>query len=144
LPGNKKLTSGEGYFAVVLETAGSKTVTVRDTVTTSITATSGSITVSAAAASHFSVTGSPSSITAGNSVNFTVTAQDPYGNLDSGYAGTFHFSSTDDLATMPPNSPLPGGTGLFSIALKRSGNQTLTVTDTSSTTITGTSNTITV
>ncbi len=48
LPANHTLTSGVGTFSATLKTAGTKTLTATDTVTTSITGTSGNITVSPA------------------------------------------------------------------------------------------------
>ncbi len=143
LPANSTLTNGTGTFSVTLKTAGNQTLTATDTVTSTITGTSGTIAVSAAAATHFSVS-APSSATAGSAFNVTVTAQDAFNNTATGYSGTVHFTSTDGSATLPVNNTLTNGVGTFSATLQTAGNQTLTATDTVTSTITGTSNTITV
>jgi hypothetical protein len=141
LPANSTLTNGSGTFSATLKTVGNQTITATDTVTSSITGTSNTITVSAAAATHFSVS-APASATAGTAFNFTVTAQDQFNNTATGYAGTVHFTSSDGQAVLPANSTLTNGTGTFSATLKTVGNQTITATDTTTSSITGTSNTI--
>ncbi len=94
-------------------------------------------------ATHFSVTASPSSLTAGSSTSITVTALDASGNVVTGYTGTVHFTSSDTQAILPPNSTLTNGTGTFSVTLATAGNQTVTATDASVGSITG-STTVTV
>ena len=143
LPANTTLTSGTGTFSATLKTAGNQTITGTDTVTASITGTSGTVTVNSAAATHFSVV-APASATAGTAFNLTVTALDQFNNTATGYAGTVHFTSTDGSATLPANSTLTNGTGTFSATLKVAGNQTITATDTVTSSITGTTNAISV
>src|SRR5262245_9398088 len=65
LPADSTLTNGTGSFSATLATAGSQTITARDTQNASITGTSNTITVAAAAATHFAVS-APGSATAGN------------------------------------------------------------------------------
>ncbi len=137
LPADATLTGGTGTFAVTMKTAGTQTVTATDTVS-AITGASGNITVSPAAASHFTVV-APAAETAGTSFSFNVTAFDPFNNLVTGYAGTVAFTSTDAQASLPGNMTLTNGVGTFSATLKTSGNQTITVTDTVTAAITGTS-----
>jgi hypothetical protein len=141
LPANSTLTNGTGTFSATLKTAGNQTITATDTVTISITGTSNNITVSAAAATHFSVS-APANATAGTAFNFTVTAQDQFGNTATGYAGTVHFTSSDGQAVLPANSTLVSGTRTFSATLKTAGNQSITATDTVTSSITGASGTI--
>jgi len=143
LPANSTLTNGTGTFPATLKTLGSQTITATDTVTATITGTSNAITVSAAAATHFAVT-APTTATAGASFNYTVTAEDQFNNTVTTYAGTVHFSSSDPLAVLPGNFPFSGGTGTFAATLKTVGSQTITAADTTTATITGTSNAITV
>ena len=95
------------------------------------------------AATHLSVT-APTNATAGTSFNFAVTALDASNNVVSSYSGSVHFTSTDGQAGLPANSMLTNGTGTFSPTLKTIGGQTITATDTVKTSITGTSNLITV
>jgi hypothetical protein len=68
-----------------------------------------------------------------------VTALDQFNNPATGYNATVHFTSTDGQATLPANSALTNGTGTFSATLKTAGNQTITATDTVTSSITGTS-----
>src|SRR5207253_1750579 len=87
------------------------------------------------------------SATAGTAVNVTVTAQDQFNNTAGGYTGTVHFTSTDGQAALPGNYAFVGsdnGAHTFSVTLKTAGNQTVTATDTATSSITGTSNTVTV
>ena len=69
--------------------------------------------------------------TAGVAFPFTVTAKDPFGKPDPNYAGTLHFSSTDQSAgvVLPPDSTLTNGQGTFSATLLKAGSQTITATD---------------
>jgi|GEM_PF-2266606 hypothetical protein len=98
-------------------------------------------------ATHFSVAANPATVTAGvQSANgLTVTALDVNGNTVTGYSGTVYFTSTDGSASLPANSTLTNGVGTFSFTLNNTnGTQTITATDSSNGTITGTSNNITV
>ena len=140
LPANSTLTNGTGQFAATLNTNGSQTVTATDTVTPSITGTSGAINVSNAPpppATHFSVTANASA-TAGVALTVTVTALDASNAGTTGYSGTVHFTSGDGLATLPADSVLVNGVGMFSVTLATAGNQTVTATDTVIPSINGT------
>src|SRR5208283_1864695 len=147
LPADSTLTNGTGTFSVTLNTVGSQTVTATDTVTSSITGTSGNITVGglggSGAATHF-VVSAPSTATAATPFSVTVTAEDSLGNLATGYAGIVHFTSTDPAYRLPADSTLTNGTGTFSVTLNTVGSQTVTATDTVTSSITGTSGNITV
>jgi VCBS repeat-containing protein len=143
LPADSTLASGVGTFSATLRTAGNQTLTATDTASASITGTSGQVTVSPAAATHFALS-APSSATAGTALNFTVTALDPYNNTATSYAGTAHFASGDAQGVLPADSALTNGAGTFSATLKTAGAQILVATDTATSSITGTSNTVTV
>src|SRR5262249_21909005 len=137
LPGNSTLTNGTGSFSATLKTASTQSLTATDTVTGSITGSQTGIAVSPAAASVFVVSGFPSSITAGTAGSFSLPAKDPYGNTAPGYAGTVKFSSSDSQAALPANSKLTNGTGSFNTTLKTAGTQSITATDTVTSSITG-------
>ena len=141
LPPNSMLTNGAGTFSATLKTAGGATITATDIVTASISGTSRPINVNAVGATHLSVTASAAARSE-TAFSFTVTALDASNNVDTGYSGTVHFTSTDGQATLPANSSLTNGTGNFSATLKTSGNQTITATDTAAPSITGTSSSI--
>ena len=95
----------------------------------------------AGAATHFAVS-APSSATAGTAFSFTVTAQDQSNNTATSYGGTIHFTSSDVSASLLADSALTNGTGTFSATLDTAGNQTITATDTSNSSVTGTSGVI--
>ena len=126
IPPDTTLTGGIGIFAVELKTTGNQVFTAT---ASNGTGTSTPIAVIPAAANHLAVTVPPSAET-GTPAAFTVTALDPFGNIAPTYAGTVHFSSSDSAATLPPNSTLTGGVGVFSATLVMSGSTTITATAT--------------
>jgi hypothetical protein len=144
LPANYMFAAGDNgahAFSATLKTAATQSLTATDTVTGTLTGSQSGIVATAATASSFSVTGFPFITTAGIAHNFTVSAQDPFGNRDTNYRGTVHFTSTDPQATLPANYTFkPGDKGVqaFSATLKTAGFQSLTVADTVSSSITGT------
>jgi len=149
LPANSTLTAGNGSFNATFETVagGTKTLTATDTVTSAITGSQSGITVTPATAATLTVSGYPSSTVAGVSNSFTVTAKDAFGNTDTNYAGTVHFTNTNDAqAVLPANSTLTAGTGSFNATFRTvaGGTKTLTATDTVTGTITGSQSGITV
>ena len=77
--------------------------------------------------------------TAGAPLNFTVTVFDGLGNIFPGYTGKVNFTSTDGQAVLPTSSNLTNGTGSFSAAFKTTGNQTITATDSVTSSMTGSS-----
>ncbi len=54
-------------------------------------------------AKTFTVSGFPNTAVAGTAGSVTVTADDAYGNVASGYRGTVKFSSSDSKAILPAN-----------------------------------------
>ncbi len=90
---------------------------------------------------HFSVS-FPTVVTKGKSYNMTVTALDDSGDTVTGYSGTVTFTSTDTAATLPANSTLTNGVGVFSVTLNTDGSKTITATDTFLAYETGTSGAI--
>jgi hypothetical protein len=133
--------NGAHSFSVTLKTAGTQSITAADTTTSTIKGTQSGITVAAAAASKLAVSGFPASATAGTSGTVSVTAQDAYGNVAKSYTGTVHFTSSDAQATLPADYTFvsaDNGAHSFSITLKTAGAQSLTATDKTTATITGT------
>jgi hypothetical protein len=84
------------------------------------------------------VVSAPGSVTANTPFSFTVTVRDQFGNTVKDYWGTVHFSSSDRSAMLPADSMLTGGTGTVRATLQTFGVQTLTVTDTANSSLTGT------
>jgi hypothetical protein len=136
LPANATLTNGTGTFSATLKTAGGQAITATDTITGSIAGTSNSITV-IGPATHFSLT-VPTTVTSGKPFQLTITPLDAANDVLSAYAGTVHFSSTDIKALLPPDSALTGSL-TFSPTLETLGNQSITVNDTVTASISGTS-----
>ena len=119
----------------------SSTEVPNTTVTFNASATAG-------AATQLVVT-APASATAGQPFDVTVTAEDAYGNVATGYRGTVTFASSDPAATLPVDYTFTSGDGgnhTFSggVTLSTAGGQTVTATDTAASSITGTSDTVTV
>ena len=74
----------------------------------------------------------PNGVTAGTAFTITVTAFDASDNVDTGYTGIVHFTSTDTGAILPSDYTFTAGdSGIhtFSVTLVTAGNQTITVTD---------------
>jgi hypothetical protein len=144
LPADYTFVGGDNglhSFSVTLKTAGTQSITATDKTTATISGTESGITVAAAAASKVVVSGFPTSITAGTAGTVTVMAQDGFGNLASGYGGTVHFTSTDNQASLPANYTFVSadkGSHSFSVTLKTAGNQSVTATDQSNASLTGT------
>ncbi len=132
--------AGVHTFSATLKTAGTQSLTATDTMT-GVTGGEAGITVIPAAASKMIVTGFPSPTTAGVAHTFTVTLEDTYGNIATGYTGTVHFTSSDGKATLPTNytfTTSDAGQHTFSATLKTAGTQSLTATDTTMASLTGT------
>ena len=140
LPADFPMSTVSATFSITLNTAGSQTITVTDT--NSLKGVSNAITVGARAATHYSVAPASNFVSAGTAVNFAVTAADALGNTATSYAGTVHFTSSDKAALLPADATLINGVGNFSITLKTSGGQTITATDKTNNSITGSSNVI--
>src|SRR5262249_29179152 len=92
--------NGVHAFTATLKTAGTQTITATNNIDTTVTGT-GTLTVNPAAASTLVVAGYPSPTVINDSHTFTVPAQDPFGNVATGYRGTVHFTSTNKPATLP-------------------------------------------
>ena len=147
LPGDYMFTTadaGAHTFSAVLQTAGTQSLTASDG---GITGSASGIMVTPAAASKMIVSGFPSPTTAGLAGSFTVTLEDPYGNVAAGYTGTVQFTSSDPKAVLPTTyafTASDAGRHSFSATLKTAGTQSISVTDTAGASLTGTDGGITV
>ena len=135
---------------VVLKTAGSQSITATDSASKARPPrTSPQVNVVPATAYDFIVTtGFVSPDVAGTSGTVTITAKDLYGNtVSSGlnrYEGTVDLTSTDpQIAGLPANYAFgiaDAGSHVFNaVVLETAGNQSITATDSGSSTITGSS-----
>jgi hypothetical protein len=127
--------------ATLVAAAGSASVTV--VAPGNLVSNGSSFTINPAApATHLSVT-APATAGSGVSFNATVTALDASNQPVPTFSGPVHFTSSDPSATLPADTTL-NGTGTFSVTLATAGTQTITVTDPSAPSISGTSGNITV
>jgi hypothetical protein len=140
LPADYTFTAADGAihtFTVTLKTAGTQSVSVVDTAHPSVT-TSLSVSVAPGAVTHFIVSGR-SSVTKGVGFKITVSAVDDFGNVNAGYRGTVHLSSSDSTGgtqnfTFSSNDD---GLHIFSYTFNALGFQTITITDTINNSIVG-------
>jgi hypothetical protein len=123
--------AGAHSFTATLKTAGTQSITVKDTANSNVVASQTGIAVTAAAAAQFRIS-TPSTVTQGVGFKFTLTVLDAYGNVATGYRGTVHLSSTDPKAgtqnfTFSSND---NGVHVFSYTFNALGSQTFTLADT--------------
>ncbi len=133
--------SGSHTFSVTLETAGAQSITATDTVSAGLTGSQSGITVRAASAQSLVLSGLPANPIAGTAFNVKVTAYDAYNNVATGYTGKVTLSSSDGHAVLPPSGYLftssDAGSHTFSVTLETAGTQSITATDTTTASITG-------
>jgi hypothetical protein len=136
LPANYTFTAtdaGMHTFSSTLKTAGTQLITATDSAAGGLTGTDGGITVKAAAVSKFLIS-APATVHAGVAFSLTLTVEDAYGNVVTGYTGTVHFSSTDATASLPKNytfTTADQGMHTFTgLVLRKKGYQKTTITDT--------------
>jgi hypothetical protein len=140
LPADYTFTAADGgfhTFTATLKTAGTQSISVADTAHPSVT-TSLSVSVAPGAVTHFIITG-PTSVTQGVGFKITVSAVDAFGNVNPGYRGAVHLSSTDPTGgtqnfTFSNND---NGVHVFSYTFNALGFQTITITDQSNGSIFG-------
>jgi hypothetical protein len=144
LPANYTFTAadqGVYTFTITLKTAGTQSITVTDTSNGSIVGSESGINVTPAAPAQI-VLSAPSTVTHGKKFSVTVTIEDAYGNVVTGYLGTIHFSSSDSSATLPANytfTAQDAGVHTFTgLVLRTRGKQTISVTDTLNSALTAT------
>ncbi len=115
--------NGRVHFNAVLFQAGTQSLTATDD--GGLTGTQAGIVVTAAAADHFALT-APAATVAGEPFTITLTALDPYGNVDTNFQGTVSFASSDPQALLPPDytfTAADNGTHSFSVTLYTAGAQ---------------------
>jgi hypothetical protein len=141
LPANDVFTTADAgvhTFTAALKRAGTQFLQVGDTLTSSVIGAENGIVISAAAVSHFAISG-PTSVTQGVGFKITVSAVDDFGNVNAGYRGAVHLSSTDPTGgtqnfTFSNND---NGVHIFSYTFNALGLQTITIVDTINSAIAG-------
>jgi uncharacterized delta-60 repeat protein len=123
---------GVHMFNVTLKTAGFQSISVTD-ISAGYVGEESAITVGPAAASMIVIRpGDGSPFIQGTAHNFSMTVEDPYGNVATGYTGTVKFTSSDPLASLPANytfTAADAGVHSFTVIFKTVGTESLTVTD---------------
>src|SRR5262249_51625319 len=147
--GDYTFVAGDGgvhTFAAggTLVTSGPQTITATDTPGNTVTG-SAPISVNPAPVTHFSIS-ALTSTNAGSAFTITVTALDVFNNPVTGYTGTVHFRSSDTagvpLVVLPVNYHFVSGdhgvhTFISGVTLVTAGSRSVTVTDTSASSLTG-------
>jgi hypothetical protein len=135
LPANYTFQAGDAgvhTFSATLKTAGTQSITAKDT-SAGYSGSDTGITVNPATASQF-IIAALSSVRAGAAFSVTLTVEDAYGNVVSNYTGTVHFSSTDTKATLPKDYTFlaadKGVRTFTGLVLRKRGYQKITITDT--------------
>ncbi len=125
--------NGRQTFTAILKTAGTQSITVTDSTSTSVTGSETGITVQAGAIAGLVVTGFPTTAAAGTQANVVVGAVNAYGNAVTGYTGTVALTSSDARAVIQPASytfaSSDNGKHSFSVLFKTAGTQSITATD---------------
>ncbi len=132
------------YQVILLQTAGTFTITASDTTDPTKGASVSSPLVATAAGfskllvllpgeTHAPGTatgklGAPSQQTAGSSFLVTVIAVDDTWNAETS-TDTVHLASSDGAASLPANAAMVAGTKVFSVTLNTAGSQTITASD---------------
>jgi hypothetical protein len=135
LPGNYHFTPrdlGRHTFQVILSSAGSQLVTVKDIANGTLTGSAATIVHAAPAATHFVVIG-PSNALTGTTTNVVILAVDASGNRDWNYSGAVTLTSSDIHAILPGGATFvlgQFGRLVVPVVFKTGGTQTLTATAT--------------
>ena len=124
VPVSATLTNGTGTFDVILKTAGSQSITATNPDDPTFTGKQTGINITSATADHLSIAG-PATLTAGSPVSFVVTANDPYGNIDTSISDPVDLISSDSQAPYLGGSTLINGMATITATLKTAGPQTL-------------------
>ena len=134
MPASAALVNGVRDFTVTLTALGAWKVTAYDNAKWLKAGTSQTINVAVGPAARLKVTATADAQT-GSPFSITVSAFDLGGN-PTAYSGTLHFTSTDGAATLPADTAFNGTSSeMFNVTLRTGGKQTITVTDTSTSTL---------
>ena len=126
--------AGVHTFAVTLKSAGSRFVSATEV--GRLVNGGAFVNVTPAAVSTLQLAGAGGAIGVARPV--TIVGRDVYGNLASGYTGTVHFTSSDPAAVLPGDTTLVGGVATVNATFYTIGTQTITATDVSDASLSGT------
>jgi hypothetical protein len=134
---------GTHVFQAQIMSAGDQTLSVYDADSPWLTGNT-VITITGGAAQTFAIS-APSTANAGQVFYMTVSAKDSYNNVAVAYSGTASFSSTDAVASLPPDMTFQrdnNGVMALAVTMKTKGTQVINVQDLINTSINGSSNAI--
>ena len=139
LPAGLTFTASTGTLSGTPTASGTFNLSVTATDSVGATATQ-QYTLTTNSSFTLALSTSASSITAGSPLTVTVTALTGSGTTATNYTGTVHFTSSDGQAVLPANytfTAADAGIHTFSVTLKTAGTDTITATDTSTSSIVG-------
>ena len=138
--------AGTHIFPATLFTAGTRNLKATDSVNSSFSGTESNIKVVAATVASLSVSGMPNPDIAGVSHLLTISADDAYGNVATGYTGTVQLTTSDSQVTWPAYTLTAANAGTLSLwaTLKSAGVQWIKATDINNSSLIGTESNITV
>ena len=140
LPATVTFDHGYAKFSATFATAGQQTVTATDSANPSLTGTATTNVAATAVATHYVVLIRPGT-TVGSAATVLIVAEDAENHIVPGYTGTASVSSTDSSATLPATVTFDHGYAKFQVTFATAGQQAVTATDTTNSTITGTAST---
>jgi len=141
LPADTTLLNGTATFLITFRNPGTQIIVATDTANTTLTGTSNAIAAGSSTPTTFSIS-APAVATPGLAFTITVNAVDANNIPVIAYNGAVHFSSSDTAAILPADMKLSNGTGTFAVTLKSGGPQTVTVSDSVFSSISGNSQSI--
>jgi hypothetical protein len=130
---------GQHTFQVAFQTPGTQTVTATDSATSSITGDASTFVDTVGPVTHFGlhVKGRAG---VGGTTTVIVSALDAEGKVVAGYTGTVQLSSSDSAAKLPAAytfTSADAGSHSFTVNFNTKGRDTLTATDTTTSSLTG-------
>jgi hypothetical protein len=141
LPTSVTFANGRASFQVTFATTGQQTLGASDSVSASPASTATTNVAAAAVATHFVVTMDPGT-TIGDATTVRVVAVDAQNHLVKNFSGTANVTSSDAAATVPASITFSNGqANFFQATFGTLGPQTVTVTDSADSSITGTATT---
>ncbi len=129
---------GQPTVDLTLDAAGLQTISAEDVSNNAIFGST-TVTVDPGPVSSFDILAPLSGVMAGAAATYGIAAVDAYDNTVPTYDGTVTITSTDtnSQVVLPGPTMLNSGTGSFAATLDTAGNQTITATDTSNSTLQG-------
>ncbi|MCY2990686.1 MAG: hypothetical protein NTY19_22830, partial [Planctomycetota bacterium] len=136
LPASVTFQQGRASFVVTFATAGSQTLTVTDSQDATLTGQATTNVVAPAVATQLAVQ-LPPTVPTGVAVTVQLVALDAQRHLVSNYSGTVNVSSSDTNATLPASVTFKNGYASLAVTFTTVGSQTLTVTDSANSSLSG-------